>query len=294
MIENQVSFTAKGVAVHRALESERPLEKRICDDPYARKFVGDGFTACGEIFTPQWFALWLFQMNFPGFHDYLIARTRHFDEYLLRGLSNGVEQVVILGAGYDSRAYRMDQLKPPVKVFEVDHPATQRDKVEKLKRILGEVPRHSVYVALDFNGHSSADVLFDQGYDNTLKTVFLMEGMSYYLKPETVDSLFAFIRRQSGDGSSIIFDYTFPEVIEGNSLQREAMNWRVSVRDIGEKLLFGVEKKKMADFLALRGFLQTHSADHIWLEQTYFTGENQGRSITPIFVISIAETGILS
>ena len=79
----------------------------------------------------------------------IVARERYIDDYLQSCIDDGLEQLVILGAGYDSRAYRFEKLKR-VKVFEVDHPATQRVKVARLKEALGELPENVVFVPIDF------------------------------------------------------------------------------------------------------------------------------------------------
>lgn len=72
--------------------------------------------------------------------EFLVARARYMDDFLQIYIDDGLEQLVILGAGFDSRAYRFEKLKGQVKVFEVDHPATQQAKLEKLKKYLSSFP----------------------------------------------------------------------------------------------------------------------------------------------------------
>ncbi len=94
------------------------------------------FTLFGETRVPKFLANWMYERMLPGFFGFTVARTRHIDEIVQTCVENGLEQLVILGAGYDSRAYRFEQLKEQARVFEVDHPATQQVKVTKLKEIL--------------------------------------------------------------------------------------------------------------------------------------------------------------
>ena len=102
---------------------------------------------------------------------FLAVRERHIDEHLQACLNEGLQQLVILGAGFDARAYRFDQLKQGVRVFEVDHPATQAVKLAKLRDVFGQVPGHVTFVPVDFNTQTLAQRLFESGYDESLKTL---------------------------------------------------------------------------------------------------------------------------
>ncbi len=285
MEEGHASLTARVAALHRALESEQPADRRICFDQFARQFVGRQLTALGEISLPQNFALGLHKLLLPGLHNYHAIRTIHIDECVRRCLRDGIRQLVILGAGYDSRAYRIEELKGRAVVFEVDHPATQCVKLEKLIALLGVLPAHVRYVDINFNTQSLENILSENGYDKSLKTLFIWEGVTYYISAEAVDRTLAFVRDCSAGGSSIIFDYIYPEVFSGSCERREAKFWVKYGKRIGEALTFGIEKKGIQNFLAERGFSCTHNADSEWLNRTYFTNSNRHRKMSPIFAI---------
>ena len=140
---------------------------------------------------------------------FLAVRKRHIDEYLKTQIEAGIQQLVILGAGYDARAYRFDALKNGIKVFEVDHPASQKDKLKKLTKIFGQIPEHVTYVAIDFNEQELANRLFECGYSKDLKTLFIWQGVTQYLTPAAVDDTLRFITENSRKGSAVIFDYVF-------------------------------------------------------------------------------------
>ena len=116
MKKTQTSQTARATAAVRAIESEKPADARICYDPFARKF------------TEMWFYLLI--KLFAGYGErrshgeltFIVCRCRYFDDYLQRCLQSGTAQVMILGAGLDSRAYRGELLQGAAKTFEVDHP----------------------------------------------------------------------------------------------------------------------------------------------------------------------------
>lgn len=149
MKKQEASNSTAIIVAHRAVDSAKPTAERICYDPYAEQFAGPGFTVIGEVDVPRETALDLFNDLVPGFHDFFIARTRYMDDVLERSLANGLQQLVILGAGYDSRAYRFKALKQRVRVFEVDHPATQEVKKTRVKDAFGELPGHVIYCTCD-------------------------------------------------------------------------------------------------------------------------------------------------
>jgi methyltransferase (TIGR00027 family) len=288
MQEQEPSRTAGTAAAPRALESQKPVDQRVCYDPFAEKFLSPTFTLLGETRVPKLLANWMYERMLPGFFGFTVARTRHIDEVVQTCIENGLEQLVILGAGYDSRAYRFEQLKKRTRVFEVDHPATQRIKVTKLKEILGSLPEHVVLVPIDFTQQTLSQRLFESGYEKERNTLFIWEGVTYYLTPEAVDVTLAFVVDNSGKGSSIVFDYTHPSVVEGSCARREAKMFLRGADSFGEPLRFGIAEGTVKSFLMQRGFGQVNNVTTEWLKQHYFTGVNRKRTITPIFEIAHA------
>jgi methyltransferase (TIGR00027 family) len=182
---------------------------------------------------------------------------------------------VILGAGYDSRAFRFDALKEKVRVFEVDHPDSQSDKKEKVRKIFGSLPDHVVYVPVDFNNEKLDEKLYESGYDKNLKTLFIWEGVTMYLTAEAVDETLSFVVNESGEGSSITFDYIYESVIDGRMKMKEAENVRRKCVKVGEPLTFGIEDGTIMEFLGKRGFGKIKDMNAKSLEDTYFKGTNR-------------------
>jgi methyltransferase (TIGR00027 family) len=285
MNERRPSDTAGTIAAHRAIESRKQADQRICYDPLAKCFLTPQMKVIGESWIPEKIALWIYELLLPGFHAYFAVRTRYLDDYLRSCIEDGLEQLVILGAGYDSRAYRFEELKARAKVFEVDHPATQRVKLAQLKRIFGTLPHHVSYVPVDFGKEVLEDKLRESGYDERLKTLFIWEGVTYYIAAESVDATLAFVAKNSGKGSSVIFDYTYPAVVAGTAKQRESKAWRTAVRRFGEPLVFGIEASAVEDYLSRRGFHKVNNATHEFFKKSYFTGANERRKLTTVFGI---------
>lgn len=283
MKRSQSSMTAAGIAIVRALESEKPAETRLIYDPYARRFVNGALFHLVKFFSRAGYG----ERKGPGVWEFLIARERYIDDYLCARLDEGLEQLVILGAGFDARAYRFDALqRNHVRTFEVDHPATQAAKLEKLIAIFGKRPPHVTYVGVDFNTQSLGQRLAECGYDEARKTLFIWQGVTQYLTPQAVDDTLAFIRRHSAAGSSVVFDYADPAILSGAGGHGEVRSTRRYGRITGEDLIFGIPIAEAERFLEERGFTQIENADHRKLEQLYFSQGPARRSVASGYAIA--------
>jgi methyltransferase (TIGR00027 family) len=280
--EGQASKTAENVTAFRALESFKPTNERILDDYYAVQFLSGTYSTIAKfrfllsnrllVKITDWYI-----SNFiPGGINFDVAKARYIEDYLNQCIEDGIEQLVLLGAGYDSRAFRFNALKEKVKVFEVDHPDSQRVKKEKVKKIFGSLPGNVTYVSVDFNNENLNEKLLESGYAKNLKTLFIWEGMIYYLTAETVDETLAFISNNSGERSSIIFDYAFESFIAGRVKEAEKMIRKCE--QIGEPLTFGIEEGTVEEFLCKRGFCQVKQMNAQSLDNTYFKGTNRKSS----------------
>jgi methyltransferase (TIGR00027 family) len=274
------SATAEGNAALRAAELLRPPDERVCYDPFARDFLGIKFGIIVRSRLLTKIALWYAEQIIPGASDSLVVRTRYIDDYLDKCIDEGIEQLVILGAGYDSRAYRFKQLRGKVKVFEVDHPDTQRVKIQKVKKILGSLLDYVVYVALDLNERQLGEALLENGYDKKKRTLFIWEGVTVYLAPEAVDKTLAFVANYSGEGSSIIFDYAFQSALDPRSESVDAKKWQAAYERRGEPPKFGINEGAVEEFLTKRGFFRLESVSMEFLKETYFKGVNEKRHVT--------------
>ncbi len=286
MAEVKPSFTAEVGALVRSLETEKPENIRLCDDPFAKAFLGKTLTAMGKIAPLKRLGLWYLEKKHPRLKDCTPARTRYIDAHVDRCIVQGMEQLIILGAGYDSRAYRMEKLKEKVTVFEVDLPGIQKLKKEKLRDIIDPLPGNVVYVAIDFNKESLPRKMLEYGYDKDKKSLFIWEGVTPYLTADAVDDTLHYVTRNSMPGSSIIFSYILKSVVDGTCrLENAALIKKVfntgSILDFkhkrGEALLFGIEEGAIQSFMSERGFHEITDISGDYYEAEYFTGENRHR-----------------
>jgi len=282
------SKTAMGVLLARFAESRKPEGERICFDPYAIHFISPSILEWAarnpeEVRTMQERT----ERLVPGLDNSIIARVRYFDDFISRSIDDGVEQLVILGAGYDSRPYRIDGLKK-IRSVEVDHPVTQAVKKEKIKEIFGDLTDNVVYIPVDLGTEDLGQKLLDAGYDRSLKTLFIMEGLLMYLSPETVDDIFSFIAKNSGKGSAILFDYYIQSVVDGSCELLVGKNIHNQLVQLGEPLKFGINKGAVEMFLESRGFSRVHNVTSEDLKRDYFCGTNDGRAVCSLHSLAYA------
>ncbi len=212
METRQASLTAEIIAAARAIESSRAENVRVLYDPFARCFLSKPL-----IRSLVWFA-GLFGtpdainsvadriLGPPGLMMSFCCRTRCMDDALSAALTAGYGQVVILGAGYDSRAYRIRDMEK-TKVFEVDHPATQGVKRTRLQRFLADMPSHVVFVPVDFEREDLGNRLEAAGFHNDALTFVIWEGVTQYIPAEVVDSTLNFVTTACSPRSKITFTY---------------------------------------------------------------------------------------
>jgi methyltransferase (TIGR00027 family) len=170
MTERKASGTARAVAAMRAEYTERGGP---CSDPYARALAGDDGQALADALTA----------SFAPMPLWLACRAAHIDGRV-RELSARVDQIVILGAGLDTRAARL--ARAGVRFFEVDLPASQAEKIEKVRAIEGYPVDAATYVSCDFEAEDFLDRLVAAGFDAGRPAVFVWEGVTYYLTEAAV------------------------------------------------------------------------------------------------------------
>jgi methyltransferase (TIGR00027 family) len=209
--------------------------------------------------------------RFPGGVEYHIARTRHFDRTLLEALDAGATQVVLLGAGYDTRAYRFAGELAGARVVAVDHPATLEQARERVVRALGPPPVGVAHVAADFDSDDLGAALRSGGYDPARRTLFLWEGVVVYLSEEAVDRLLRLVASDSAPGSSIVFDYAVRAALERPGDFYGGAEAAAYLARSGEPWRFGIEHEEVEPFLRERGLELVSLLTPPELERAYLT-----------------------
>ncbi len=223
------SLTARRVAAHR-LSYER------LEAPYGDPAADDTLTAAvaAGVTVPH-----------GPMHDYLQARTRFFDQTVVASIAEGFRQIVIGGAGYDGRALRY--AAPGVRWFEIDHPATQRDKLAVLGELGLAEREHVSFAAADFTVDPVGDVLVAAGLCPGERALFLLEGVAVYLAAADLESLLGQFRDVAAEGSRLAISMP----VTGT---RRSSRFRDTVAGMGEPALSRFEPDEAADLLARTGW----------------------------------------
>jgi methyltransferase (TIGR00027 family) len=283
MRRGQSSRSAEGVALIRAIEAGKPEGSRICHDPLAGRLIRGGFAFA----VTKWVVTsGLYERMAPGAAAFIAVRERYVDDFLRSGLDEGLEQVVILGAGFDTRPYRTPGIER-TRVFEIDTPATQKTKLERLKNAIDPLPAHVRFLPADFNTPTLCGRLQNSDYNPSSRTLFIWQGVTYFLTAEGVDDTLAFIANHSGPGSCVIFDYMYREVFR-DPKHSYAKALRRAAKVSGEAYMFGIERGQVESFLAERGFGNVLNKTLEDLAEMYLTGPNAGRPIPTGMAIASA------
>jgi len=281
----RVSLTAQTTLRWRAIESLRPDDERICYDPAASKLMGPfwGCLSRNRFFRRRF--IQQLEREDTGIANWIVGRTRYIDDFLKAEIEQGTKQLVILGAGYDTRAYRLRELQEQVRVLEIDHLTTLKFKVAKVRIALKSFPKNLIYVPIDFAVESLEAKLVPKIYDRNLRTLFIWEGVTMYLRAEAVDQTLAFIAGNSGKGSSVVFDYSFESVVDGITDSMEVRKLRQTAANLREPLLFGIREDSIGEFLSSRGFDLVQNLSGKSLEDAYFKGKRLHGKVFPLIAI---------
>ena len=149
-----------------------------------------------------------------GMSNLMLIRTRFIDDHLTAALNDDAAQVVILGAGFDTRAYRFADLLKGKRLFEVDYRSTQEVKKRRLAEASIPIPAHVRFAEIDFQKDALHDVLQTAGYQEDQKTFFIWEGVAMYLRESAVRETLRTISRHSAKGSSLVMDFAERSMID--------------------------------------------------------------------------------
>ena len=274
MNPNQISKTALSAAALRVIENMRPKQERMFEDKLALIFLKPVWRIVMQLFRLRGFresALTKRDNQYPGVMGGLLCRTRFIDDTLRKSLTDGFEQIIILGAGFDTRPYRIEGIDK-VRVFEVDHPPTMAWKIVSLKKKLKNLPQHVGFVPVNFNKQKLSDEMIKSDYNPGLKSLFIWEGVTQYITAEAVDETFKFIRESSPAGSRIVFTYVDQNFLDKDERCSELHKILSDMENLAEPWVFGIHQSEIGGFLEQRGFklieqVGSDEYDELYLKQ---------------------------
>jgi methyltransferase (TIGR00027 family) len=210
----------------------------------------------------------------PGIYEYVLARTKVMDSAFLDALETGFKQIVLLGAGFDTRALRFANCNRGTKVIELDVAVTQQPKIEILRRKNIRLPQELVFASIDFDKEDMFYVLANAGYQPGEKSLFLWEGVTMYLSAQAVDDTLSVIHNYAAPGSRVAFDYIYASVLRQENRYYGEQGIFETISKTGEGWTFGLEDGVIGSFLAERGFEIVAHYTPPELEKLYLTAED--------------------
>jgi len=246
MAEQTVSRTALGAAICRLIEQYQPEKSRLFDDPVVKGLVG------GPI---QWMMRFAGMRNYTvkqtdavakGIYGVQVCRTRYIDEAVQAAIAQAIQQLVILGAGLDTRLYRLPGLEK-INGFELDLPAAQANKKKKLQKYLGVMPANITFLPIDFETQTLESAFSKTGFNPARPAIFVWEGVTQYVTEEAVRQTLAFIGKLAS-GSIIVFTYVLKSIIERRS-EIAGADHMMDVVAKQSPWIFGMEPSGIQDFL---------------------------------------------
>jgi methyltransferase (TIGR00027 family) len=206
-----------------------------------------------------------------GIYEYIIARTKYIDAVFERALAEQFDQILIFGAGFDTRALRFQDKSQNTLIYELDVPVTQQAKIRQYQKRHLIVPTNVNFISIDFDKESLPMKLDEAGFHKQRRSLFVLEGLLMYLHPDSVHATFQTIHDYAGKHSWVVFDYIYASVLRNEGIYYGESEIVKTVSSVGEQWHFGIEKGKIEQFLTTHEFELIDHKDAIALEKAYFS-----------------------
>jgi methyltransferase (TIGR00027 family) len=261
MQEGNFSRTAQRVAIRRAAHQllDHP---RVLDDPLALRIIGSEAAHDLRSNPKEHHAF------ARAFRAFMVARSRYAEDELARAVVDGVSQFVVLGAGLDTFAYRNPH--PRLRVFEVDHPATQAWKREQLHAGKIPIPESLTFVPIDFEKQTLRERLAEAGLNFNAPAFFSWLGVTPYLTRDACMATLSLIANLP-QGSGVVFDFALDPALL-NAGQRQALDALANrVASVGEPFQLFFDPAKLQEDLRNLGFHRTEFLQGVQINDRYFS-----------------------
>ncbi|RAP30710.1 class I SAM-dependent methyltransferase [Brevibacillus laterosporus] len=285
MIDNQESHTAKFVTYLRAYYSQN-IKEPIFNDHLAYEFL-----------TPKEYEMFSHEaekMNVD--HDFnrllnmTMTRYRYTEDELHKAIHQGLQQYVILGAGMDSFGFRNKEVLNELKVFEVDHPATQSFKLNRVKELKWHIPENLIHIPIDFMKTNVKDGM-KQSFDSNAFSFFSWLGVTMYLTKEAVFETLESISNLAPSGSIVIFDYfdyNDEKYVSKHGPTENTKNMLEYLEKIGEPVKMGFNLSTITEDLANVGFILKENQNFYDLHVKYIKNELIDKQTLQNYYIALA------
>jgi methyltransferase (TIGR00027 family) len=272
--------TAAGPTASVAIEQYLPKDRRIVDDAFAYSILSPSMRLIVSLTRAAFIRNWFIrqsEVSAPGIWGGVLCRKRYIDDALAQSLGS-VDSVVNLGAGLDTRAFRLPGLAH-MPIWEVDQPQNIDFKRTRLQRLLGATPRRLTLVPIDFDHEDLPQVLSQHGYKADGPTFFILEAVTQYLTPAGIDATFKFLA-SAQTGSRVAFTFIRKDFVEGRVMYgQERLHQQYVTRGIW---LFGLDPDGVDAFLASYGWRTVEQLGYDGLADRYVKPTGRNLALTPL------------
>ena len=270
MKDDTSSKTAEAAAALRALHYLYETQ-HIFTDPFAIKLTNKKWKLIlSNRFFPQILKTTVMKPIYNAVGGQILSRGRYAEDKLESSIKRGIKQYVILGAGMDTFALRYPNLLDKIKVFEIDHPATQKTKKEKLLKIIRTLPENLVFVPANFEKQTVSDALLNTSFDPKKPTFFSWMVTSYYLTEKSIFETLSSLINIATNNSEIVFDY----YINDRLLTKEGLNeinaTKAFVAKRGEVFLTSFDHQELIQKVNKIGYTLAELAPPDIIQKLYF------------------------
>jgi len=287
-VTKKAAQTGVGPTVTVAIEQYVPAKQRLIHDDLAYSILPWGMRALVRVmrFAParNWFVR-LTEKSAPGIWAGLMCRKRYIDDKLIEA-ADEIEAVINLGAGFDTRLYRLPAVAQ-LPAWEVDQPENIKPKRLRLQKIFGQIPNQVKLVSIDFDHEVLEAVLASHGYAVDQRTFFVWEAVTQYLTESGIQTIFAFLTK-AASGSRLAFTYIRKDFLDGdNFYEQEGLYQQYVVKD--KAWLYGWHPEEVANFLARYGWRLAEHLGYDELAEKYVKPTGRVSTSMPIERMVYAE-----
>jgi len=282
MARSHVAQTALGPMVIAAVEQLEPVDRRVVDDPLAVGFLPP---VAGLLVRACRWGWWrrrvvhLTDGKAVGLWAEMLCRKRFIDDQVRAAVDAGIRQLLVLGAGFDTRGYRLADPERTA-VYEVDLPANIDTKRALVRAVLGAVPDHVRLVPVDLGTDDLAESLRANGFRFDEPVVIVWEAVSQYLTEDAVRRTIT-VLAATAPGSRLVFSYIRQEFLDGTNTFGAARLHQSFVRDRGI-WHFGLRPDQVAPLLAEYGWTEQEQLGGAELAQRYLEPLGRGEPVSEL------------
>ncbi len=254
--KKDTSKTAVLVATIRAVHLRWHNPPHVFEDTYALQMLTPFWHAVAKYRLLKWLVgdviLGVYRPVYPA----VVLRSRYTEDQLEQAIESGTSQYVILGAGHDTFALRRQDLADKVRVFEIDHPATQEVKRQRVQKAIGSIPPNLTFVPVNFEIDKMDEELAKAGFDSQKPAFYSWLGVTYYLTPEAIRDTLDRVAEISAPGSRLVFDFKVAKHIISDEWRTLCEKMESFVARRGEPMLTDFTPQSLSDLMARHGYTE--------------------------------------